>query len=102
MFFSVKAVTIFISVNGGYTPWSEFSVCSATCGGGIQQRTRICTNPAPSNGGKDCTQLGATTESRNCSSNSCPSKTFVYIGCVYTVEPLFTDTSLLGTVSYLS
>ena len=37
-------------VDGG---WSVFSVCSRTCGGGIQFRT--CSNPAPANGGADCT-----------------------------------------------
>lgn len=65
---------VVVSGNGGYTPWSDFSPCSATCGGGMQQRTRTCTNPPPSNGGKDCSLLGATFESRNCSSNPCPSK----------------------------
>lgn len=32
--------------------WSEWSECSAICGGGIQ--TRTCTNPAPLYGGKSC------------------------------------------------
>ena len=36
-------------VDGG---WSGFGACSKVCGGGIQ--ARICTNPAPANGGKDC------------------------------------------------
>ena len=36
-------------VDGG---WSGFGACSKVCGGGIQ--IRICTNPAPANGGKDC------------------------------------------------
>ena len=65
--------------NGGYTQWTEFSSCSVTCGGGMQQRTRECTNPAPSNGGKDCNLLGAAFESRNCSSNPCPSKSLFNI-----------------------
>ena len=29
-----------------------------TCGGGIQTLSRTCTNPPPSNGGKDCSELG--------------------------------------------
>jgi hypothetical protein len=37
-------------VNGGWTDWSE---CSAECDGGVQ--TRTCTNPAPANGGANCT-----------------------------------------------
>jgi hypothetical protein len=35
-------------VDGG---WSEWSVCSAVCGG---TQTRECNNPVPSLGGKDC------------------------------------------------
>ena len=65
--------------NGWYTQWTEFSSCSVTCGGGMQQRTRECTKPAPSNGGKDCNLLGAAFESRNCSSNPCPSKSLFNI-----------------------
>ena len=41
-------------VNGNWSPWSTWSSCSATCGGGKRTRTRTCTNPAPANGGKDC------------------------------------------------
>jgi len=36
-------------IDGG---WSQWDTCSATCGGGTQNRT--CTNPAPQYGGADC------------------------------------------------
>ncbi len=38
-----------VPVNGGWTDWGT---CSATCGGGTQERT--CTNPSPANGGASC------------------------------------------------
>lgn len=56
-------------VNGGWTPWSSWSVCSATCDGGTQTRTRTCTNPAPANGGTACT--GQSTENRACNTQAC-------------------------------
>lgn len=43
-------------VNGGWSDWSAWSTCSA----GKKTRTRTCTNPAPANGGADCT--GSSTE----------------------------------------
>ncbi|XP_028403037.1 uncharacterized protein LOC114525804 isoform X2 [Dendronephthya gigantea] len=41
-------------VDGGYTEWGNWSVCSATCGTGQLVRRRECSNPAPAHGGKDC------------------------------------------------
>ena len=42
--------------DGGYTEWTEFSPCTATCDGdtGHRVRRRFCTNPPPSGGGLDC------------------------------------------------
>ena len=59
-----------ISVNGGFSNWSEWSPCTPTCGGGTQNRTRDCTNPPPANGGANCT--GAVAEARNCNATDCP------------------------------
>lgn len=61
-------------VNGNYTSWSAWKECSATCGGGIQERSRTCTNPKPQNGGKDCMLLGPAAETQSCNSQPCPSK----------------------------
>ncbi len=49
-------------VDGG---WSNFSTCSAICGGGTQ--TRSCTNPSPANGGNLCS--GSTIQS--CNTQAC-------------------------------
>ena len=48
--------------------WTEWTNCTALCGGGLQNRTRtIATNAT--NGGNDCT--GPTEESRACNPDSC-------------------------------
>ena len=57
-------------VNGGLTKWSEYDECSEECGGGVQERKRSCTNPAPAHGGKSCS--GALTETRQCNTHHCP------------------------------
>ena len=42
-----------------------------TCGGGTQTRTRTCTNPPPSNGGKDCSGLGPAEMTEECNTQEC-------------------------------
>lgn len=59
-------------VHGGYTSWSTFSTCSKSCQGGIQFRTRNCTNPPPQEGGMSCSRLGPPRETRSCASDPCP------------------------------
>ncbi|MFA5047421.1 MAG: right-handed parallel beta-helix repeat-containing protein [Patescibacteria group bacterium] len=59
-------------VDGG---WSDWGACSVVCGSGTQIRT--CTNPAPANGGNNCT--GASSQAcsvtcaigKSCVSNTC-------------------------------
>ena len=64
--------SLFILVHGGYSQWTNWSVCTKTCAGGVQYRTRLCDTPAPSNGGRDCILLGNATASKVCNSQACP------------------------------
>ena len=57
-------------MDGGYSEW-EVSECSVTCGGGTKSLTRTCTNPPPSNGGKNCSHLGPAEEMASCNEQAC-------------------------------
>ncbi|KAM9354598.1 thrombospondin-1 [Pholidichthys leucotaenia] len=57
-------------INGGWGPWSPWDTCTVTCGGGNQKRKRLCSDPAPQFGGKDC--VGEATMFRVCSNQPCP------------------------------
>ncbi|NTV44438.1 MAG: hypothetical protein HGA67_01950 [Candidatus Yonathbacteria bacterium] len=59
---SVSITVVAPVIHGG---WSDWSACSASCGGGNQ--TRTCTNPAPANGGAYCP--GASSQA--CNTQSC-------------------------------
>ena len=74
--FAVNIFSMFLAIDGGYTDWSA-SECSVTCGGGIQTLTRTCTNPPPSNGGKNCSRLGPASITKDCNMNTC--RTFLSI-----------------------
>ncbi|XP_029190426.2 A disintegrin and metalloproteinase with thrombospondin motifs 6-like isoform X4 [Acropora millepora] len=41
-------------IDGNWSAWSDYTVCTFSCGGGVQHKTRTCTNPPPQNGGMDC------------------------------------------------
>ena len=49
--------------------WSNWTNCSASCGGGYQDRERECDGPY--HGGLNCT--GALNETRSCNIHHCPS-----------------------------
>jgi len=63
--------------NGGWSTWSSYSECSASCNGGSQSRTRSCSSPAPLKGGKSCLnrkgeRSAEETQNRTCNTNLCP------------------------------
>ena len=66
-------------VDGGYSEWETTSNCSATCGGGTKTLTRTCTNPPPSNGGKDCSDLGAAQKTLPCNEQECRKEERVFM-----------------------
>uniref|UniRef100_A0A8C3XYG7 Hemicentin-1 n=1 Tax=Catharus ustulatus TaxID=91951 RepID=A0A8C3XYG7_CATUS len=57
-------------VDGKWSPWSSWSACSMSCGGGSRQRTRHCSDPAPQFGGHKCE--GTDTQMDFCNSDPCP------------------------------
>ena len=69
-------ITSKLIVNGGWTDFGDWGVCSETCESGFRVRTRTCTNPAPSGGGENC--VGSATEAEVCVDQPCPGSVVVY------------------------
>ena len=55
--------------DGNWSDFGDWSDCSAACGGGSQNRTRSCSDPAPANGGSNC--VGDAEESKECNDQPC-------------------------------
>ena len=64
------------AVDGNFGPWSAWSVCTTTCGGGAMSRFRNCTDPLPMHGGKGCERIGAAFDIKSCGDNYCPGMFF--------------------------
>ncbi|XP_052278788.1 SCO-spondin-like isoform X3 [Dreissena polymorpha] len=66
------SISIPCPVAGGWSTWSDWSSCSATCQApGLQYRNRSCDSPTPDNGGQNCT--GGVGDMRNChGTGPCP------------------------------
>ncbi|ESN93354.1 hypothetical protein HELRODRAFT_89118, partial [Helobdella robusta] len=67
---NVAYAVLTVQVHGQFSQWTDWSDCSASCGDGLQTRSRTCTNPAPRNGGRAC--AGSTAEERTCMPRPCP------------------------------
>ncbi|XP_033761226.1 neurogenic locus notch homolog protein 1-like [Pecten maximus] len=57
-------------VNGNWVEWGKYDECSKSCEGGIQTRTRTCTNPSPGPDGADCS--GSSQDQVSCNTDPCP------------------------------
>ncbi|XP_039109837.1 SCO-spondin-like [Hyaena hyaena] len=57
------------AVPGAWTPWSPWSACPVSCGGGNQVRTRVCVASAPHHSGAPC--LGPGTQTQRCGWQPC-------------------------------
>nr|XP_033783253.1 netrin receptor UNC5A isoform X3 [Geotrypetes seraphini] len=72
-----------IALDGGWTGWSLWSVCTVDC---THWRSRACSLPTPRNGGQNC--RGPELETRNCSSHLCtqtlsgPEDVALYVGLI--------------------
>ncbi|XP_078658305.1 angiopoietin-1 receptor-like [Branchiostoma floridae x Branchiostoma belcheri] len=65
------SITTHPPVDGGWSPWTNWSPCSVSCGKGTRTRTRTCDNPSPAYGGQDCE--GAARETQTCPDQpACP------------------------------
>ena len=69
-------------VDGGWSTW-RLGPCSRTCGGGIQNYTRVCDNPKPSCGGNGC--RGLRVDTNPCNTHCCPGKVLTKI-CMHFVN----------------
>jgi hypothetical protein len=57
-------------INGGWSIWGGYNTCSKSCGDGEMKRTRVCDNPSPSFGGKEC--VGESVDFTPCKVSDCP------------------------------
>uniref|UniRef100_A0A8B9KKZ3 Netrin receptor UNC5 n=1 Tax=Astyanax mexicanus TaxID=7994 RepID=A0A8B9KKZ3_ASTMX len=60
------SATVIVYVDGGWSGWTEWSVCSSEC---ERQRGRECTDPEPKHGGRLCD--GAALDTENCTGDLC-------------------------------
>uniref|UniRef100_A0A3B3BIE7 Hemicentin 1 n=1 Tax=Oryzias melastigma TaxID=30732 RepID=A0A3B3BIE7_ORYME len=56
--------------DGNWGTWQPWGECSASCGGGERTRLRLCNNPSPSYGGRQCP--GDSTLLSRCNTQACP------------------------------
>ncbi|XP_065685065.1 uncharacterized protein LOC105845853 isoform X1 [Hydra vulgaris] len=56
-------------IDGGFSEWTDWSICDKPCGNGTSKRVRYCNNPVPAINGKECS--GNFTITRDCLMTPC-------------------------------
>ncbi|CAB3979049.1 A disintegrin and metallo ase with thrombospondin motifs 6-like [Paramuricea clavata] len=79
------------AIDGGWSNWSQdYTECTRSCSGGVQYRTRQCSNPLPTNGGKFCE--GEHREYKLCNTKKCVDETnFRNVQCEEKSKEMFND-----------
>ena len=72
LMFESKKIYIYFpgTAHGNRTEWLEWTMCSVTCGGGVQSRNRTCNNAPPAYGGRGCDKDSH--ETKSCNTAHCP------------------------------
>ncbi|XP_050404407.2 uncharacterized protein LOC126820451 [Patella vulgata] len=81
------------AMSGGWSDWS-YTNCSESCGVGTSSRTRKCNNPAPTNGGDNCT--GSSTEPVACYQQACSATQHLHmkgLGALVTITSIWCATN---------
>lgn len=60
-----------ITVEGEWTPWTEWSLCSVTCDGGRRTRSRHCVNTTDISGRELVCSTGSSEDNETCHQFNC-------------------------------
>jgi len=85
-------------VNGGWSSWSAWGGCPVTCGGGLEQRDRTCTNPRPALFGDHC--FGNNHEDRICARQSCTGSFLIFVDCTCSIARINAKQCLIFCNTY--
>ena len=72
--YSLHLFLILILIDGDWSRWTSWSMCTASCNGGLMTRDRNCNNPKPSSIGSYCN--GFNRDSKLCNTEKCPGINF--------------------------
>ncbi|KAI5606502.1 SCO-spondin, partial [Silurus asotus] len=65
----INCTQVECNVDGGWSAWTPWSVCSVSCGAGLQSRYRFCSNPERAGAGMPC--LGPDRQDQACVQKAC-------------------------------